>query len=199
MGLKAQAAQSQTAAGSLLPEAVDDQLLGPQVSAGAGAEAYDLFGVVNHLGGMFGGHYTAFAQCEDLTFPATSSPFPRPHHSNPSSSANPNESAAVWDVANQLRTAAFESAEVALQDYSLQNLLPARPLPAPTACGTGPDGRPVSVGGFLNAQAAPASLESTYRWYKFDDDYAVELTAQHGPVEPVIVSGESRTTLTLAP
>jgi hypothetical protein len=43
--------------------------------------------------------------------------------------------------------------------------------------------------GFPSTTSA-VSLESAYRWYKFDDDYAVELTAQHGPIEPVIVSGK---------
>jgi hypothetical protein len=35
---------------------------------------YDLFGVVNHLGGMFGGHYTAYSHCEDLFHPIPPSP-----------------------------------------------------------------------------------------------------------------------------
>lgn len=39
---------------------------------------YELYGVVNHLGGMYGGHYVAMAKCEQIVLPssagATSTP-----------------------------------------------------------------------------------------------------------------------------
>ena len=28
---------------------------------------YDLYGVVNHMGGILGGHYTSYARCPDST------------------------------------------------------------------------------------------------------------------------------------
>ena len=33
------------------------------------APVYDLYGVVNHHGGILGGHYTSYARCADLTVP----------------------------------------------------------------------------------------------------------------------------------
>ena len=33
------------------------------------APIYDLYGVVNHHGGILGGHYTSYARCADLTNP----------------------------------------------------------------------------------------------------------------------------------
>lgn len=33
------------------------------------APIYDLYGVVNHHGGILGGHYTSYARCADLTVP----------------------------------------------------------------------------------------------------------------------------------
>ena len=161
---------------------------------------YDLFGVVNHLGsslsglvlatliaqigGMYGGHYTAYAQCEDLLLAASTA-----------ASITPSPSATFHTVqtCSELRSILFDHSEVSIQDYSLSpatihpvtslpSIMPALPSP-PT-----PQSSTASVK-TSHALSAVHTLESTYRWYKFDDDYAIELTAQHSPIEPTIVSG----------
>jgi hypothetical protein len=190
------------------------------------------------LGGMYGGHYTAIAQCEDLSFSSSSSsqqgvtpvtttntpPLQSGLHNNPNNT--------LFSLGRDLKSVAFESAEATLLDYGLGGLglIGEREREGghknsssnSSGGGTGTTNTSSSnnttIGSYLNNHnnnnnnplpgsithtntttttissnsSAAVSLESAYRWYKFDDDYAVELTAQHGPIEPVIVSGKKR-------
>jgi hypothetical protein len=146
--------------------------------------SYDLYAVVNHLGGMFGGHYVAYAQCEDLLSPQGGI------SSSSSLAAEASTiSPQIYQKASDLRSLLYDMSEVTLQDYANQNDIstssPAHLTTALSILQQQQSNNP-SIG---SAILANNTLETSYRWYKFDDDYAVELTSQHAPIEPTIISG----------
>jgi hypothetical protein len=155
--------------------------------------SYDLYAVVNHLGGMFGGHYVAYAQCEDLLSPQGGLSASSSMSNNPSSSSI---SPQIYQKVSDLRSHLYDMSEVNLQDYANQNdtsssssLLSSSSSQLTSALSIlqQQNINNVSIG---SAMLANNTLETTHRWYKFDDDYAVELTSQHAPIETTIISGK---------
>lgn len=139
---------------------------------------------------MFGGHYTAYAQCEDLHYTSNNTT-PSP----PSTSHSSNEGEKhIYTTASELKSILYDHSEVNLKDYSLSpgTINPTSFLPTPPHTTAYLNNlaqqqtTSLRIGQHLQPQA---SLETTYRWYKFDDDYAIELTSQYAPIEPTIVSG----------
>jgi len=115
---------------------------------------YDLFGVVNHLGGMFGGHYTAYAKCEDLLLPDDAN---NHHH---------------------LNSTQQQGLEVLLQEYLTY-------LP-------GGLGGLDSTGSAASSQGQGQTQGQQQRWFKFDDEFVLELPSQgyaNGlPIDATIIS-----------
>lgn len=140
---------------------------------------YDLYGVVNHLGGMFGGHYTAYAECEDIQLMSNSN------------STNPTAPSSSTSFGNNLMfnqqlsqeffaQSPFDSS-ITMQDYlSYANL----PLP--------PGNNPSTSTSSIPAGSTPISSNNTMnnkKWYKFDDEYVIEMSGTQFPLESTIVSG----------
>lgn len=69
---------------------------------------YELYGVVNHLGGMYGGHYVAMAKCEQIVLPT------------PSTTSNGNGNGAedaAETVTSNTNSGSTQRTPIAFQDY----------------------------------------------------------------------------------
>lgn len=108
---------------------------------------YDLFGVVNHMGGMFGGHYTAYVLCEDISYATTTG------------------------------SIAGGPAELRMREYLTQVGISNQPLPTPTLNGPGLNAAQLSTTiPFLQPPAVSENgHDGNKRWYKFDDEFVHDL------------------------
>jgi hypothetical protein len=166
------------------------------------ASVYDLYGVVNHVGGMFGGHYTAFVHCEvSPTLPplppssssssrptvATSTSTPAAMHDDVRGSSNSLEDAMRSMFSGMLTEHEIQESSISLHEYLRHQSSPSHPDSHPNHSDNHPkikDGARPSTLTHSNEYDqesqrrhafghAPAPKE--LRWMRFDDDLIGEL------------------------
>jgi hypothetical protein len=124
---------------------------------------YDLYGVVNHLGGMFGGHYIACAQVEDIYRPTQLSP-PPPNNNNNNQDA--------------LLNSLLSSNHIPFQDYL-------------TTLDAHTNNNNNTNNNTNNSNNNNNNNNSNSHWYKFDDEFVTELTSLLGDNQMNIQALES--------
>jgi hypothetical protein len=153
---------------------------------------YDLFGVVHHLGGMFGGHYIAFAQCEDLSNANGGSPSPLSSEQSATFARRDELQSIVTEMQENhcnremkemLSSVLFDASEVQLNDYLSKVNTPLSQINAQQL-----EHPHLSHLAEVYRENELRAINALHRWYKFDDDFATELAAQHAPLESVIVN-----------
>lgn len=141
---------------------------------------YEVFGVVNHLGGMFGGHYTSYAKCEML----------------PASSSSSSSAAATPTIPGQRHGAEISD----LSSLSSKSLLSEHIAEISPFLPSGNGGEGAAGEGGLGlsdellanlGQALPHLLhhQSQEKWFKFDDEFVAEISDQPGLLYQTLVSG----------
>lgn len=174
-----------------------------------GRSLYDLFGVVNHLGGMFGGHYTAYARCEVL------------HQSPPNNTVTDGSNPSAIDAdpsfvqpsyldptQHGLDIWRFYAAANAQGNQSMGKVPSAEISQAEYRASISPD--PIQVPDDMKAEdpglaAVLRNLSSNLdnlmercaavgqnRWFKFDDEFVAELTDAPSLLYQTVVSGRFR-------
>jgi len=109
--------------------------------------SYSLYGVVNHLGGMYGGHYTSFAKCESIIV---------------SSSINNSTTSSSKDEVNIAKMGSALLSAESLKSFAAADLKWANKVP--------------DISEYLTlSKAETLHSAGCYRWLKFDDEFVIEV------------------------
>ncbi len=198
--MPAKSAATETVSGDVTAGTVDtpvaataegsDSAAATEGEAVAGESTYELYGVVNHLGGMYGGHYTAVARCEHIM--AGGAPIPPSASPTTTTSATPSAvkgkveatSTAPPADAKAVEAAAESDDELPEQRSAVRSAVTFQEYLYPhSGCGEAEGDRPSP------ASSSSSSSSSSSKWLKFDDEFVLEVApSASSPLETAVVT-----------